>query len=126
DWTKLGGTNTLDPLYFGNIALGAGVLESASGADLPGRSSPYALIPTGATGAPRPASDYVSITGADVDGSYTGDSARYLNLIAPQINRGAGLRLNYTLSERAQLFLDSRYSDTSTEIEGLPVNYGNP
>ncbi len=55
--------------------------------------------------------------------SYTGDTAKYLNLISPQTNRGASLRLNYQLGERTSLFLDSRYSDTRTEIEGLPVNY---
>ena len=124
DWTKLGGTSTLEPVYYGGIALGAGIVESASGDNLPGHTSPFALIPTGATGAPRPASDYVSITSADL-ASYTGDPAKYINLISPQTNRGAGLRLNYQVSERTSLFLDSRYSDTLTEIEGLPVNYRN-
>jgi iron complex outermembrane recepter protein len=124
DWTKLGGTLALEPVYYGGIALGAGIVESASGDNLPGHTSPFALIPTGATGAPRPASDYVSITSADL-ASYTGDPAKYLNLISPQTNRGASLRLNYSLGERTSLFLDSRYSDTLTEIEGLPVNYRN-
>lgn len=124
DWTKLGGTNTLVPVYFGGIALGAGIVESASGDNLPGGTSPFALIPTGATGAPLPASDYVSISSDDL-ASYTGDPAEYINLISPQTNRGASLRLNYELGERTSLFLDSRYSDTLTEIEGLPVNYRN-
>ena len=125
DWTKLGGTSTLPEFGGGGggIALGAGFVEAASG-NLPGRTSPYALIPTGATGSPRPASDYVSVDPADL-APYTGDSAKYLNLISPQTNRGAGLRLNYALGESTELFLDSRYSDTRTEIEGLPVNYTN-
>jgi len=125
DWTKLGGTNTLPEFGGGGggIALGAGFVEAAFG-NLPGRTSPYALIPTGANGSPRPASDYVSVDPADL-APYTGDSATYLNLISPQTNRGAGLRLNYAVGERTALFLDSRYSDTRTEIEGLPVNYTN-
>jgi outer membrane receptor protein involved in Fe transport len=124
DWTKLGGTNPLPDFFSGGFALGAGIVESATGDNLPGRNSPYALIPTGATGAPRPASDYVSVAPSDLP-SYTGDTATYLNLISPQTNRGAGLRLNYQLGESTALYLDGRYSDTRTEIEGLPVDFSN-
>lgn len=130
NWNDLGAN---DPLYdltssiaFGGNTTGAGIVQSADFDNLPGRDSPYAVIPTGANGALRPAADYVSVQGDDFGvPSYADDRAKYVNIISPQRNRGASVRMSYDFGPRAQWFADARYSDSLTAIEGLPVSYQN-
>jgi len=119
-WTTLGGTQTLASYSVGGFALGAGVVQATSGT-LPGVSpgTEYARIPDGATGAMVPASSYVATT-ASAD---LGDRAKYVNLIAPQVNRSGSLRLTYDIAPTHEVFFDGRYSDTKTNIEGMPVNF---
>jgi iron complex outermembrane receptor protein len=129
DWITLGGTSGFatgtDSFAFGGFATGAGVV-AYYGDNLPGRTSPYALIPDNAGAAPLPASAYVSVDGDDLGvPAYTGDRAKYVNLISPQQNSSASLRANYRLTENHDLYLEGRYSQTKTRIEGMPVNYRN-
>jgi outer membrane receptor protein involved in Fe transport len=129
DWVKMGGTTSLagagNSFGGGGFAIGAGIVQAFSG-NLPGRTSPYALIPDGATGAPRPAADYVSVVG-DANGvpSYSGDRAKYVNLISPQFSRTIGFRGTYDLRPDVQFYFNGGYNETRTHIEGMPVNFRN-
>lgn len=129
DWISLGGTSGfatgVDSLAFGGVATGAGIVAYFGG-NLPGRSSPYALIPDNAGAAPLPSSAYVSVAGNSLGvPAYTADLAKYVNLISPQQNASASLRANYRLTENHDLYLEGRHSETKTRIEGMPVNYRN-
>jgi outer membrane receptor protein involved in Fe transport len=129
DWTKLGGTTGLDGVASsfgaGGFATGAGIVQAVSG-NLPGRTSPYALIPDNATGAARPATDYVSVVGnANGVPAYTGDRAKYVNLISPQFTRTIGFRGTYELRPALQFYFNGGYNETRTHIEGMPVNFRN-
>ena len=129
DWIKMGGTTSLasvnSSFAAGGFATGAGIVQALTG-NLPGRTSPYALIPDGATGAARPAADFVSVVG-DANGvpSYTGDRAKYVNLISPQFTRTIGFRGTYDVRPNVQLYFDGGYNETRTHIEGMPVNFRN-
>ena len=131
DWATLGGTTSIltdigSSFAGGGFATGAGILQSASGGNLPGRTTPFAIIPNNAGTAILPASDYASVAG-NVFGvpAYTGDRAKYVNLIAPQRARGASVRANYRLTPHHDFYFETRYSETKTEIEGMPVTYRN-
>jgi len=135
DWVQLGGTtgfatSIASSFGAGGFALGAGIIQAVSG-NLPGRTSPYALIPDGATGALRPASDYVSImptaivSGIPLFPQYTGDRAKYVNLISPQFTRTVGFRGTYDLRPNLQFHYEAGYNETRTHIEGMPVNFRN-
>lgn len=135
DWVKLGGTtgfatSIASSWGAGGFITGAGIVRALTG-NLPGRTTPFALIPDGATGALRPASDYVTITPtATVSGialfpEYTGDRAKYVNLISPQSSRTAGFRGTYDFRENLQLNYEAGYNETRTHIEGMPVNFRN-
>ena len=129
DWVKMGGTTSLasagNSFGGGGFALGAGIVQAFTG-NLPGRTSPYALIPDGATGAARPAADYVSVVG-DANGvpSYAGDRAKYVNLISPQFTRTIGFRGTYDFRPDLQFYFNGGYNETRTHIEGMPVNFRN-
>jgi len=135
DWTALGGTqgfaNSIGSSWgAGGFITGAGIVRAVTG-NLPGRTSPFALIPDGATGALRPASDYVSVTpGITVSGiallpQYTGDRAKYVNLISPQFTRAIGFRGTYDVRSNLQFHYEAGYNETRTHIEGMPVNFRN-
>ncbi len=129
DWSKLGGTSSLasaGPSFgAGGFALGAGIVQASSG-NLPGRTSPFAVIPDGATSAAQPASAYVSVTGDSLGvPAYTGDRAKYVNLISPQFTRTLGFRGGYDLKGGAKFYLNGGYNETRTNIEGMPVNFRN-
>ncbi len=129
DWSKLGGTSSLasaGPSFgAGGFALGAGIVQASSG-NLPGRTSPFAVIPDGATSAAQPASAYVSVTGDSLGvPAYTGDRAKYVNLISPQFTRTLGFRGGYDLKGGAKFYLNGGYNETRTHIEGMPVNFRN-
>jgi len=135
NWTQLGGTsgfaNSIGSSWgAGGFITGAGIVRAVSG-NLPGRTTPFALIPNGATGALRPASDYVTVTpAATVSGialfpEYTGDRAKYVNLISPQFTRTVGFRGSYDFRPNLQFNYDAGYNETRTHIEGMPVNFRN-
>lgn len=129
DWTTLGGTSSLSDVGVsfaaGGFATGAGIIQAVSG-NLPGRTSPYAVIPDGAGTTALPASAYASVTGNSFGvPAYTGDRAKYVNLIAPQESVSTSVRGTYRLSPRHDLYFEGRYSHAETKIEGLPVNYRN-
>jgi iron complex outermembrane recepter protein len=129
DWSRLGGTtsfaSTANSFGAGGFATGPGIVQASSG-NLPGRTTPYAVIPAGATGN-SPASAYVTVVGTGTLGvpEYTGDRAKYVNLIAPQRNRNASMRAEYQLTPDTLVFFDARYSTALTHIEGMPVNFRN-
>ena len=135
DWVQLGGTtgfatSIASSWAAGGFVTGAGIVRAASG-NLPGRTTPFALIPDGATGALRPASDYVTLTpAATVSGialfpQYTGDRAKYVNLISPQSTRTVGFRGTYDIRPNLQFNYEGGYNETRTHIEGMPVNFRN-
>jgi iron complex outermembrane receptor protein len=129
DWSKLGGTSSLastGPSFgAGGFAVGAGIVQASSG-NLPGRTTPYAVIPDGAGAAAQPASAYVTVAGDSLGvPAYTGDRARYVNLISPQFTRTIGFRGGYDLKGGARLSLSGGYNETRTHIEGMPVNFRN-
>lgn len=122
-WITLGGTSNLASIGSGGIITGAGLVQATSG-NLPGTTSRYAAIPDNAGTASLPASAYISVPATGL-APYTGDRAKYVNLISPQQNYGASLRANYRLTDNHDIYLEARYSATETDIEGLPVNYRN-
>jgi iron complex outermembrane recepter protein len=134
DWVQLGGTtgfatSVASAWNAGGFITGAGIVRAISG-NLPGRTSPFALIPDGANGALRPASDYITVTPTIVGNfqllpAYTGDRAKYVNLISPQFTRTIGVRGTYDLRPNLQLHYDAGYNETRTHIEGMPVNFRN-
>lgn len=129
DWSTLGGTtsfaSTANSFGAGGFATGAGIVQAQTG-NLPGTTSPFAVIPDNAGTAPLPASAYVSVVGNSLGvPAYTGDRAKYVNLISPQENHSASMRANYRLTSRHDVYLEARYSATETHIEGMPVNFRN-
>ncbi len=129
NWVALGGTtgfaSTALSFGAGGFATGAGIVQASSG-NLPGRTSPFAVIPDNAGTAPLPAAAYVSVAGNSLGvPDYTGDRAKYVNLISPQEAQSASLRANYRLTQNHDLYLEARYSATETKIEGMPVNFRN-
>ncbi|MBL9204852.1 MAG: TonB-dependent receptor [Opitutaceae bacterium] len=134
DWVQLGGTTGFatsvnSAWNAGGFITGAGIVRAVSG-NLPGRTSPFALIPDGATGTLRPASDYITVTPTVVGTNqllptYTGDRAKYVNLISPQFSRAAGLRATYDFRPNLQFQYEVGYNETRTHIEGMPVNFRN-
>lgn len=135
DWTALGGTsgfaNSIGSSWgAGGFITGAGIVRAITG-NLPGRSTPFALIPDGANGSFRPASDYVTLTPtATVSGialfpQYTGNRAQYVNLISPQFTRTVGFRGAYDVRPNLQFHYEAGYNETRTHIEGMPVNFRN-
>lgn len=132
DWTQLGsttsfglGTTITGSFNAGGIVLGPGFIRSVSG-NLPGRTTPFALIPEGATGAARPAADYVSVAGNNFGvPAYTGDRAGYVNLISPQFTRTFGFSGSFDFRPSIRAYFSGGYDETRTHIEGMPVNYRN-
>lgn len=134
DWVQLGGTtgfatSIASNWSAGGFITGAGIVRAVTG-NLPGRTSPYALIPDGANGSLRPASDYITVTPTIVGTSqllpaYTGDRAKYVNLISPQFTRTIGFRGTYDFRPNLQLHYEAGYNETRTHIEGMPVNFRN-
>ena len=129
NWVALGGTtgfaSTALSFGAGGFATGAGIVQASSG-NLPGRTTPFAVIPDNAGTAPLPASAYVTVAGNSLGvPAYTGDRAQYVNLIAPQENQSASMRANYRLTPQHDAYFEARYSATETNIEGMPVNFRN-
>lgn len=129
DWTTLGGTtgfaSTANSFGAGGFATGAGIVQASTG-NLPGTTSPFAVIPNNAGTTPLPASAYVSVVGNSLGvPEYTGDRAKYVNLISPQENQNASMRANYRLTPGLDVYLEARHSETETHIEGMPVNFRN-
>ncbi|MBI2250669.1 MAG: TonB-dependent receptor, partial [Brevundimonas diminuta] len=117
DWSTRGGTtsfsSTANSFVAGGIVTGAGIVQAQSG-NLPGTTSPFAIIPDNAGTAPLPASAYVSVVSNSPGGvpAYTGDRAKYVNLISPQQNYSASMRANYRLSPLHDIYFEARHSAT--------------
>ena len=120
DWRTLGGTSALAAYNAGGFAVGAGVVNVASGT-IPGVGSQYARIPDGATGVGLTAAQFIPTTvSADL-----GDRAKYVNLISPQSSRTVSFRGTYDFRPDVQFYLSGGYNETRTHIEGMPVNFRN-
>jgi iron complex outermembrane recepter protein len=120
DWRTLGGTSAPAAYNAGGFAVGAGVVQVASGT-IPGVGSQFARIPDGATGVGLTVAQFVPTTvSADV-----GDRAKYVNLISPQFSRSLGFRGSYDFKAGPQLTFNGGYNETRTHIEGMPVNFRN-
>ncbi len=117
-WKNLGGT-TNPSLFRGVSFIGAGGIQPQSGT-LPGLTISTVAIPTNSSGIGLTIEDYASAGAPDA----LLDRAKYANIISPQATASFSGRLTYDLSPSLTLFSDARWSRTSTEVEGLPVNFG--
>jgi outer membrane receptor protein involved in Fe transport len=120
DWRTLGGTSNFATYGAGGFAMGAGVVQAASGV-LPGVGSQYARIPDNATGSGLTLAQFVATTA----NAELGDRAKYVNNISPQFSRAISARGTYSLRSGMQFYGSAGFNDTRTHIEGMPVNYRN-
>jgi outer membrane cobalamin receptor len=99
-----------------SIPGGRGIVYSTDGQPLPGLSVSQVTIPAGASGQSATVADYAN-AGPLPEPL---DSALHVNLINPQRQQSALLKLGYDHSPHAAFFLDGRWSETDNTVRGLP------
>ncbi len=111
DHRAFGGTDRRN-----SIPGGRGAVYSTDGQPLPGLSVSQVAIPAGASGQSATVADYANA------GPLPGplDTALHVNLINPQRQQSALLKLGFDYSPRAAFFLDGRWSETDNTVRGLP------